>query len=181
MSNRYSGNYPIERRAGEIERLHIQSEAMVPDTIAMLDRFADMRGWNCLDLGCGPGGITDLLSARVGAAGRVTGLDMDSEFLEHARRSAPSNVEFRLGDAYGSDCCPAHLTSCISALSQAQQEIPKGLLPRLSALSDRAVSSPCNLPSESIGRISVMGQSRRFHDVREVSACRVNADSLIRC
>src|SRR5262252_6608053 len=83
MSNRYSGNYPIERRAGEIERLHIQSEAMAPDTNAMLDRFGDMRGWSCLDLGCGPGGITDLLSARVGAAGRVIGLDMDSEFLEH--------------------------------------------------------------------------------------------------
>jgi hypothetical protein len=31
---------------------------------------------------------------------------MDSEFLEHARRSAPSNVEFRLGDAYGSDLLP---------------------------------------------------------------------------
>jgi SAM-dependent methyltransferase len=103
MSNRYSGNYPIERRAGEIERLHIQSQAMAPDTIAMLDRFGEMGGWSCLDLGCGPGGITDLLSARVGAAGRVTGLDMDTEFLEHARRSAPSNVEFRLGDAYGSE------------------------------------------------------------------------------
>jgi len=106
MSERYSGNYPIERRAGEIERLHIQSKAMAPDTIAMLDRFGDMRGWSCLDLGCGPGGITELLSARVGAAGRVIGLDMDSEFLEHARRSAPSNVEFRLGDAYGSDLLP---------------------------------------------------------------------------
>jgi ubiquinone/menaquinone biosynthesis C-methylase UbiE len=106
MSNRYSGNYPIERRAGEIERLHIQSEAMAPDTIAMRDRFGDMQGWSCLDLGCGPGGITGLLSARVGAAGKVIGLDMDSAFLEHARQSAPSNVEFRLGDAYGSDLLP---------------------------------------------------------------------------
>ena len=103
MSNRYSGNYPIERRAGEIERLLIQSQAMAPDTIAMLDRFGAMRGWSCLDLGCGPGGITELLSARVGSAGRVIGLDMDSEFLEHARRNASNNVEFRLGDAYGSD------------------------------------------------------------------------------
>jgi ubiquinone/menaquinone biosynthesis C-methylase UbiE len=103
MNNNYLGNYPIERRAGEIERLHIQSKAMAPDTMAMLDQFGAMRGWKCLDLGCGPGGITDLLSARVGPAGRVIGLDMDSEFLEHARRRASSNIEFRLGDAYGSD------------------------------------------------------------------------------
>ena len=53
--------------------------------------------------GCGPGGITDLLSARVGPAGRVVGLDTDAEFLEHARRNAPGNVEFHLGDAYGSE------------------------------------------------------------------------------
>jgi SAM-dependent methyltransferase len=103
MSNMYSGNYPIERRAGEIERLRTQSKALAPDAIAMLDRFGLMHGWTCLDIGCGPGGITDLLSARVGPAGRVIGLDMDAEFLKHARQSAPDNVEFRLGDAYGSD------------------------------------------------------------------------------
>jgi len=61
-----------------------------------------MQGWTCLDVGCGPGGITGLLSERVGPAGRVIGFDMNMEFLEHARRNAPSNVEFRLGDAYGS-------------------------------------------------------------------------------
>jgi ubiquinone/menaquinone biosynthesis C-methylase UbiE len=99
----FSGNYPIEHRAGEIARLHIQSKAMAPDSVAMLERFGPMQGWTCLDIGCGPGGITDLLSARVGPAGRVIGLDMDAKFLEHARRNAPTNVEFRLGDAYGSD------------------------------------------------------------------------------
>ena len=89
MNNAYSGNYPIERRAGEIERLHIQSKAMAPETIAMLERFGPMQAWTCLDVGCGPGGITGLLSAHVGLAGRVVGLDMDLEFLDAARRSAP--------------------------------------------------------------------------------------------
>jgi ubiquinone/menaquinone biosynthesis C-methylase UbiE len=103
MSTTHSGNYPIERRAGEIERLHLQSKAMAPDAAAMLDRFGPMQGWSCLDIGCGPGGITDLLSARVGSVGRVVGLDMDPEFLEAARRDAPSNVEFRLGDAFASN------------------------------------------------------------------------------
>jgi SAM-dependent methyltransferase len=103
MSHSYGGNYPIEPRAGEIERLHRQSKLMEPDTVAMLDRFGSMQGWRCLDIGCGPGGITDLLSARVGSTGHVIGLDMDAAFLEYARRNAPRNVEFRLGDAYQTD------------------------------------------------------------------------------
>jgi SAM-dependent methyltransferase len=103
VNEKFSGNYPIERRAGEIERLHIQSHAMAPDTEAMLDRFGSMQGWRCLDIGCGPGGITDRLGARVGVTGRVVGLDRDPEFLAHARTHAPGNVEFRLGDAYGAD------------------------------------------------------------------------------
>jgi ubiquinone/menaquinone biosynthesis C-methylase UbiE len=100
MDQFYGGSYPIESRAGEIERLHSQSKLMAPDTLAMLDRFGSMQGWRCLDVGCGPGGITDLLSARVGRTGQVVGLDMDARFLEHAGKDAPGNVEFRLGDAY---------------------------------------------------------------------------------
>lgn len=103
MNKKFSGNYPIEHRAGEIERLLVQSKAWEPDTIAMLDRFGPMHGWQCLDLGCGPGGITDLLSARVGPAGHVIGLDRNAGFLDHARKSAPANVEFRVGDAYSAE------------------------------------------------------------------------------
>jgi len=103
MSVSYSGHYPIERRVGEIERLHLQSAAMAPDTREMLDRIGVKDGWSCLDVGCGPGGITGLLSERVGPSGRVVGLDMDAQFLEHARARAPQNVEFRQGDAYRSD------------------------------------------------------------------------------
>jgi SAM-dependent methyltransferase len=99
----FSGNYPIEDRIGEIERLLVQAEAMAPDAVAMLDRFGSMAGWACLDIGCGPVGITDLLSARVGTGGRVIGLDMNTAFLDYARRTAPENVEFRRGDAYASD------------------------------------------------------------------------------
>jgi ubiquinone/menaquinone biosynthesis C-methylase UbiE len=99
----FSGNYPIEPRAGEIERLRVQAKVMEPDAVTMLARFGSMAGWVCLDIGCGPGGITDLLSARVGPTGLVIGLDMNAQFLEHARRNAPKNVEFRVGDAYRSD------------------------------------------------------------------------------
>src|SRR5262245_56135007 len=68
----------------------------------MLDLIGVAPGWACLDLGCGAGGITGLMSERVGPAGRVVGLDKDAGFLAHAAAHAPGNVEFRLGDAYES-------------------------------------------------------------------------------
>ena len=71
MSDTFSGRYPIERRAGEIERLHIQSAAFARDAEVMLDQIGVGEAWACLDLGCGPGGITELLSRRVSPAGRV--------------------------------------------------------------------------------------------------------------
>ena len=102
----FSGHYPIENRAGEIERLRIQAEAMAPDARVMLDRIGVKPGWSCLDIGCGPGGITRLLSERAGATGRVIGLDRNEQFLAHTRMSAPKNVEFHHGDAYNSDLPP---------------------------------------------------------------------------
>jgi SAM-dependent methyltransferase len=98
-----TGHYPLEHRVGEIERLDRQSEAMAADCAVMLERIGVAPGWRCLDLGCGPGGITALLSARVGASGHVIGLDANTGFLDHARQSAPANVEFVRGDAYRPD------------------------------------------------------------------------------
>lgn len=95
-----TGRYPIERRAGEIERLHVQGEALAADAEAMLERIGVAPGWHCLDLGCGPRGITDLLARRAGPRGRVVGLDADPAFVEYARKTAPAGVEFVQGDAY---------------------------------------------------------------------------------
>jgi ubiquinone/menaquinone biosynthesis C-methylase UbiE len=103
MAETFSGNYPLEHHAGEIERLRIQGDAMAPGCREMLDRIGVAPGWRCLDIGCGPRGITDLLSERVGANGRVVGLDMDEQHLAHARRTAAGNVEFIRGDAYSSN------------------------------------------------------------------------------
>jgi ubiquinone/menaquinone biosynthesis C-methylase UbiE len=100
MSTTFAGHYPIEHRKGEIERLHIQAASMAPDTRTMLDLVGVTAGWHCLDIGCGPRGITDLLSERVGAGGGVCGLDKDEQFIGYARAHAPANAEFRQGDAY---------------------------------------------------------------------------------
>lgn len=81
-----SGHYPIERRAGEIERLRMQAAAIAFDAGVMLDRIGVQCGWRCLDLGCGAGGILELLGARVGATGLAVGLDADLALLRAARR-----------------------------------------------------------------------------------------------
>lgn len=100
------GNYPLETHEGEFERLDVQAAAMAPDSAVMLDRIGVGAGWRCIDLGCGPGGITQLLSERVGVSGRVVGIDKNSEFLERARRVAAGNVEFHQRDGYGTGLAP---------------------------------------------------------------------------
>lgn len=99
-----TGHYPIDRREGEVERLQMQAAALEADTRAMLDRIGVAAGWRCLDLGCGPGGIVELLSARAGSTGHVIGLDADAVFLEHARSVTRArglaNVAFVQGDVY---------------------------------------------------------------------------------
>jgi len=96
--------YPIERRAGEIERLRIQAAAIAFDADVMLARIGVGPGWRCLDLGCGPGGIMELLGARVGPTGRVVGLDADRVWLAEARAWTAAhrlgNVSLVEGDAY---------------------------------------------------------------------------------
>lgn len=55
-----------------------------------------------LDVGCGPGDVSLLLSELVGADGSVVGVERDEEALSTARRraveSGAANVEFVLGD-----------------------------------------------------------------------------------
>ena len=100
MTQAFAGQYPIDSRAGEIERLNVQSAAMAPDAERMLDLIGVAEGWRCVDLGCGPGGIMALLSRRVGSTGQVVGVDMNETFLEVAGRTAPANVVFRRDNVY---------------------------------------------------------------------------------
>ena len=62
---------------------------MAPDANRMLELIGVREGWCCLDIGCGPGGITELLSRRVGSTGRVVGLDMNAGFLKSCTRHGP--------------------------------------------------------------------------------------------
>ena len=111
-----SGQYPIARRAGEIERLRIQAAAMEFDAGVLLDRIGVGPGWRCLDLGCGPGGILHAAERpggrrgarrragrRPGPAGGRPGRGSEAQRL--------SNVELVEGDAYRSGLPARHLRS----------------------------------------------------------------------
>jgi ubiquinone/menaquinone biosynthesis C-methylase UbiE len=80
-----SEQYLLAGGAVELERLHLQARVWEPEAEIMLDHIGLEEGWHCLDLGCGAIGILGPLSRRVGAAGRVFGVDLDAKLLAAAR------------------------------------------------------------------------------------------------
>ncbi len=109
-----SQGYPLSASEAEVARLRMQSDLFRDDAESMLDRIGVRLGWRCLDLCCGVGGvggITDLLSRRVGPDGEVIGLDIDASKLEVARDWAGANlldnVSYIEGDAFDSGLPPA--------------------------------------------------------------------------
>jgi ubiquinone/menaquinone biosynthesis C-methylase UbiE len=95
--------YALGRDPAESARLQGQSEELRPESVALLDRIGLKPGQSALDLGCGPRGILDLLSAAVSPGGSVTGLDADPAHVAMAGRFAGqhglANVEVMAGDA----------------------------------------------------------------------------------
>ena len=99
-----SKDYPLPASQAEVARLRMQSDLFREDAASMLDTIGVQAGWRCLDLCCGVGGVTDLLSHRVGDNGEVVGLDMDPWKLDVAREWARvnhlKNVSYIEGDAF---------------------------------------------------------------------------------
>jgi SAM-dependent methyltransferase len=97
-------NYLLADGAAELERLRLQALVWEPEVEAMLDRIGLLPGSSCLDVGCGAVGILGPLSRRVGASGRVVGIDTDRNLLEAARAFVRelglANVEVLERDAY---------------------------------------------------------------------------------
>jgi len=81
----------------------LYEESFVPALFArsavMLADLAGMAGGDrVLDVGCGTGVVAREAARRVGAEGRVVGLDLNPRMLAVARRLAPE-IEWRQGDA----------------------------------------------------------------------------------
>ncbi|MEM7426629.1 MAG: methyltransferase domain-containing protein [Pseudomonadota bacterium] len=103
--------YPIETSADEFTRLNIQADLFRKDARAMLAGLGGGAGLRVLDLCCGIGGTTDVLSEWVGEGGSVVGADLDTAKLDEAcswaARQGLSNVTFVEADAFDTGFEPA--------------------------------------------------------------------------
>jgi ubiquinone/menaquinone biosynthesis C-methylase UbiE len=87
----------------EQERLIAQASSLEPHARWMLDRIAINSGSRAVDFGCGPIGIMNLLSERVGSDGVVIGIEREPRFAAMARAELNArdlrNVQLVVGDA----------------------------------------------------------------------------------
>jgi SAM-dependent methyltransferase len=66
----------------ERRRLELLQECADPWTTRSLDAIGIEPGWRCLELGAGGGSVAQMLCRRVGPAGRVVAVDLDTRFVE---------------------------------------------------------------------------------------------------
>lgn len=96
-------DYVLGRSDAEYDRLIEQAALMRPFTERMLRVAGIGPGMHVLDIGCGMGDVSFLVSDLVGPEGSVVGIDLDGVAIRRAdeRRAARgvSNVAFRQGDA----------------------------------------------------------------------------------
>jgi ubiquinone/menaquinone biosynthesis C-methylase UbiE len=96
--------YVIRGGVAGYERLQLLARVLAPGTSALLDRVEVDPASRCLDIGCGAGDVTFEFAQRVGADGRVTGIDMDATKVTLAKESAArqglSNVDFLVMNVY---------------------------------------------------------------------------------
>ena len=130
--------YPIKTTAEEFTRLQIQADLFREDARAMLAEIGDGDGLRVLDLCCGAGGITDVLSHWVGENGRVVGVELDREKLAHARRcttqAGVSNVEFIEANAFDTGLEPASFDLVHTRFALSVIENGLGILDHMLAL-----------------------------------------------
>jgi len=76
--------YVHARDVNEYQRLRDQALMWQRATQEVLDRVGLEPGMSCLDVGAGPGVVMRLMADRVGAQGRVTGLEIDGKLAAQA-------------------------------------------------------------------------------------------------
>ena len=86
----------------EQERLQRQAQILAEETHSLLDQLEISPGARAVEIGCGPQGMLDLLSSRVGPSGTVTGVERSEDSVRLAGRFVAdhklSNVEVIHGD-----------------------------------------------------------------------------------
>jgi SAM-dependent methyltransferase len=103
MTTGQSDPYVLGGTQTEQQRLVAQAAEFVNPANWLLDQIDIQPGWRTVDIGCGPIGILDLLSQRVGKTGSVTGLEREQRFVAMAQseisRRGLNNVKVVQADA----------------------------------------------------------------------------------
>src|SRR5215471_9857310 len=101
-------DYALGRTNAEYERLIEQGDILRPLTERMLRAAGIGAGMHVLDVGCGVGEVSLLVSQLVGPEGLVVGIDLDGNALRFAAERCAArrigNVVFREGDARSVPC-----------------------------------------------------------------------------
>lgn len=74
-------------------------------------------GHRVLDVGCGTGYLTRILAPVVGPDGQVTGVDPSTPMIEYARRRAPANCSYLVGEGQALDLPDAAFDTVVSSLA----------------------------------------------------------------
>jgi ubiquinone/menaquinone biosynthesis C-methylase UbiE len=95
--------YLLGHGAAEEQRLVRQAQELAADAIWLFDQLDIPMGARAIDLGCGPRGVLEQLSARVGTSGTLVGIERSGDTLALARAFVAErglhNVELIQGDA----------------------------------------------------------------------------------
>ena len=95
--------YVLGYRQAEQERLQHQAQQLAHESSWLFDQIPVGPGDHVVEIGCGPHGCLDLLSERVGPAGRVVGVERSADAVALARtlvtQRAIANVDVVEADA----------------------------------------------------------------------------------
>jgi SAM-dependent methyltransferase len=95
-------DYILGHSPDEHERLLRQGRMQEPPTRRVFHAVGLRQGWTCLDIGCGPGAVMQLMGELAGPSGQVTGLDRDAkagrEAIERLQATGTSRYSFVEGD-----------------------------------------------------------------------------------
>ena len=83
--------YLLGTNKAELERLRFQHGVWKSVTDGFLDRLHVGKGWHCLDVGAGPGFVTQDLRARVGESGSVTAVEPSPLYVQYLRDEIEKN------------------------------------------------------------------------------------------
>ncbi len=88
----------------------------------LVARVGVQPGQQVLDVGCGTGAVSRVLSQTVGSGGTVEGIDLAPGMLAHAQGLGLSNAQFQVGDATDLPYEDARFDAAVS--QQAVQFVP---------------------------------------------------------